>query len=209
MTTEQKEQMIPEIPILLAPLSEKTKEALESLKGKGWVIVTLTGDSIEDLRGSGREIQYAHGWPNERQNIEALPSLRGDVIMNTNALPLVGSNKRNHLEQARMIVDLQNELSETVPDVQGIMGRISDCAAAISCLLDMKGEDFQRKWIRDAHVRTYTRRSSSSDEHATVGLNGSGLKIGSWRLGDPGDSIYTLPMFVPKASYISWMKGVM
>ncbi len=114
-------------------------EARAALKEDGYIINTLTGQSIASLREAGRKILRTWGNRYDLQ-FEALTSEQSEVAINPSRLTLPNSNNKTLVQQEKMIKQFSIELGKKIPGVEAIMGGAPDYTDLAFTHLDATGE---------------------------------------------------------------------
>jgi hypothetical protein len=182
-------------PVEVRRFSNEAKEALEE---DGYIIITLTGQSIASLRQAGRRFC---GYQDPQT--QALTSMQSEVAFNPSQLFLPKSNNITLTQQEKMIERFSQRLAEKTPGVEAIMGGAADYIDLAFTHLDatgnrLFGEEYDYDW-----ARTNTPHLSSAGYAVIVGCFSSkkekGLDVNSFE-GDRGAPfVFAAPLVVPKA----------
>lgn len=181
-------------PVEVRRFSDEARAALEK---EGYVIDTLTGQSIASLRSAGRK--FWTDWHKEYPQFEALTSMQSEVAINPSQLFIPKSNNATLAKQEEMINKFSQELGKKVPGVDAIMGGMADYVDLAFTHLDVTGdylfgEKYDYNWAR-------TNTPTGGTFVAYVGNFDSayGLYVFNW-LRDRGYSaVFAAPLVVPKA----------
>lgn len=180
-------------PIEVRRFSDETRAALEK---QGYVIDTLTGQSIASLRQAGRK--FWSTWHNDYPQFEALTSIRSEVAINPPQLFIPKSNNKTLAQQEEMINRFSQELGNKVPGVEAIMGSVADYVDLAFTYLGTKGkylfgEKYDYNFAR-TNTPTVDTRVACVGDFAPVG----GLSVTGWGRSRGGDSVFAAPLVVPK-----------
>ena len=104
-------------PVEVRRFSDEAKAALEK---DGYIINTLTDQSIASLREAGKDFWTI--WHEDHPQFEALTSMQSEVAINPDRLFLPNSNNKTLVQQKEMINQFSEELGKKIPGVEAIMG---------------------------------------------------------------------------------------
>ena len=169
-------------------------EAREVLEKEGYVVHTLTGQSIKSLRESGRK--FWSTWHKDYPNLEALTSKRSEVAVNPKQLFLPKSNRKTLAEQEAMVEEFSKKLGRKIKGVKAIIGEAPDYAELAFLHFEATDERlFGQKYNYD-YIRTETPLAGVNV--ASVGhFGGSGLRVDSWGREHGSGSVWVAPLVVP------------
>jgi len=170
--------------------SPETKEALEKL---GYLIYSLTGKSIKNLKEEGMEFRRI--WRRDYPDFEALTSIRSEVAINPDELFLPKSNYKTLKRQEEMVDEFSEELTKKIQGVKAVIGQAPDyLELAFQHLDKTKDYLFGEKYHYDsARTKTPTRGSYI----ASIGGSGYGWRGNSWSAGLGHFGVYAAPLVVP------------
>ena len=169
-------------------------EQREALKKEGYLIYSLTGQSIKTLRESG--CKFWSAWHGQFPDFEALVSRQSEVAINPNRLFLRRSNYKTLRQQEAMVEEFSQELGKKVPGVKAIIGQAPDYIELAFRHLDAtKNYLFGAKY-NYGYARTKTSKGSSIV--ADVGHFDAdfGLDV-SWNAVHGYGHVHAVPLVVP------------
>lgn len=175
-----------------------TDEQKETLKGLGYEIYELTGQSIRSLRDSGRKIQVStfefNKFSRENAKFEALISSLSEVAINPAQPILNHSNKKTFSQQQEMVWEFSKKIAKEVKGVKAVIGTLPDYAELAFAHLDRTGQYL----FVEPYFRRYVRTNSTAGSHvADVAFGRYGLHAGNWNYGERVDYVWTSPLVVP------------
>ena len=173
-----------------------SSEAREALEKEGYVIYTLTGQSIGSLRELSRKF-----WSTRHEDLpefEALPSRFSEVAINPNKLFLPGSNRKTLAEQEAMVAEFSRKLTQKVKGAEAIIGEAADYVEFAFSHLDATSEYLFGKKYNFDYARTKT--STVGSQVAGVGCFdlALGLRVAHWYRDVGYVRVWAAPLVVPK-----------
>lgn len=157
-------------------------EARKALEMRGFVIYTLRGKSLRQLREEGNRF-----WTNWHQSCEfdGRSSEACEVAIKPGELFLKGSGKKTSLEQENIISDYSEKLSAEIKGVQAIIGEADQYA------------EFAFVYVGVTHKKLFERRNIRTK--TKVGSRLILVDFGEYGLGvsrcDPEDRNVNFPVF--------------
>lgn len=189
----------PETPIEIKSFSKETKEALGK---EGYVIHSLTGQSIKSLRDAGRK--FWSTWHNKYPDFEALGSIPSEVAVNPSNLFLPKSNNKTLAQQEEMVEKFSEEIGKKVQGVKAIIGEAPDYVELAFAHLDATKDYLFGAKYNYNYARTKTPTNGSfvayvGGLHAGRGFffQPVGLGVGYWSVDGGLGVIYAAPLVVP------------
>lgn len=180
-------------PIEIRRFSDEARAVLEK---EGYVIDTLTGQSIASLRKAGRK--FWSSWHKDYPQLEALISMSAEVAIHPEKLFIPKSNNSTLAQQEEMINEFSEKLGTKIPLVEAIMGGMPDYVDLAFAHLDktgeyLFGEKYGFNWAR-------TNTPTVGDYVADVGgfYPSRGLGVDDLGRGRGDDSVFASPLVVPK-----------
>lgn len=177
-----------------ASISRFSAEQRKGLERKGYLVYSLTGQTIATLRDAGHP--FWSTW-HQGEAIEQVRSMLTEVAVNPESLFLQDSNRKTLDEQQAMVEKFGRKLSGEVKGVTAIFGTAPDYAELAFSHLSATGK---RLFGKD-YDYDYTRTTTSTGESgvAVVGrfVAGFGLGVGGWGRGDRDGGIWAAPLVVP------------
>lgn len=188
--------IVHEIPEHISGLPTFSPEQSLSLERMGYVIYQLTGHSVATLRNSGN--LFFSLW-HKGEAFENEPSMRTEVAVNSRALFLPHSNRKNLSEQQNLISQFNEKIMREVPGVIAKLGGVSDYAE-----LSFLHENVTRERLFGSKYNfNYTRTITPTDSShvATVGdFRAHGLRI-SYCPNERGDAeVWVALLIVPESA---------
>lgn len=189
----------PEALIEIKSFSKETRKVLEK---EGYVIYSLTGQSINSLRNAGRK--FWSEWHKDFLDFEAIGSMQSEVAINTIKLFLPGSNNKTLVQQEEMVSKFSVELEKKVQGVKVIIGQAPDYVE-----LAFKHLDETKKYLfgaKDNYNYARTKTLSIDSFVAYVGgfhdsrgffFQPVGLGVGYWPADGGLGVIYAAPLVIP------------
>lgn len=144
---------------------EFTPEIRELLEKDGFVIYSLTGRSIADLKEEGNFIDIVP-WVSNRDNTLHIPSRQTEVAFHPDPKRffLEGSSEKTELEQQILLLQFSRQFETSFPGTKVIKGEGADfIELALRYYEDSKKRLFGKKY-----GYRYTRTNSSSGGHGLV-----------------------------------------
>lgn len=180
-----------------ARLIRFSQEQRKNLERKGYLIYSLTGQTIATLRDAGHP--FWSTW-HQGEAIEQVRSMLTEVAVNPKSLFLQDSNRKTLDEQQAMVEKFGRKLSGEVKGVTAILGTAPDYAELAFSHLSATGK---RLFGKD-YDYDYTRTTTPTGESrvAIVGDfdGGRGLDVFSWSQGGRADDIWAASLVVPAAT---------
>ena len=170
-----------------------------ALMNEGYVVYTLSGQSIRSLRESGRPFFSTWHRDSQYEGFETRGSMRSEIAVDPHVLIIPGSNNKTISQQERMIAEFAVELRRKIEGVDAIMGEVADYAELAFAHLDATGERFFGMKYDFKYVRTKTPTTDS--KAATIGafIADLGLELIS---ADPSannfSELFATPMVIPE-----------
>ena len=147
-----------DVPLPTVEVRGETKrfspEVRKALEKEGYLIYTLTGQSIKSLREAGRK--FSSTWHKGYPDFEALTSRLSEVAIDPNKLFLPDSNNKTLVEQEKMVEEFSQKLSKKVEGVEAIIGEAPDYVELAFVHLDATGEYLFGKKYNFDYARTKT-----------------------------------------------------
>lgn len=177
-----------------------SREAREALKRQEFIILDLTGKSIQTLGSVGRKFLLTSFKANP--DFETLVSMRSQVAINPNSLFLPESNNKTLLQQEAMIAAFSVELGQTVPDVKAIIGEISDYTDLVFAYSDATTAQGSPDYLfgeKYGHNRARTKTRISNAGAVDIGefsIN-NGLEIDCWDAVNGHENLFVAPIIIP------------
>lgn len=179
-------------------LSDELKEAL---KREGITAVySLTGETIADQKENGKKFwRITESGDN---SVLAVRSLIGDVAIDPrpNTFFLPKSNNLTLNQQLELTAEYSYKLQRKLQTdaVEAILGQAPDYTALAFAHLDATDERLFGKNYGFRYTRTQTPVGRSGVAVVGVFSADGGLDVNDWRRGDGSDSIWAVPLVVPK-----------
>ena len=172
-----------------------TDEARATLEKEGYVVDTLTSQSIATLRSKG--MPFWSSWHKDYPQFEALTSMSSEVAIHPEKLFLPKSNNKTLAQQEQLINKFSQELSKKVPGVDAIMGGMADYADLAFAHLEATGDRLFGEKYDYNYARTNT--PTVGGLVANVGSFGpsDGLAVVSWHRGRGYSRVFAAPLVVP------------
>ena len=161
-------------PVEVRRFSDEAKAALEE---DGYIIITLTGQSIASFREAGRTF-WRGDWHKDNPQFEALTSMQSEVAINPYKLFLPKSFNKTVPQQKRMISNFSQRLAKKIPGVEAIMGGVPDYVDLAftyrdttgDYLVDLASTHFEiRGHARHSYNFARTNTPTSTERVASVG----------------------------------------
>ena len=172
-----------------------TQEQREALEKQGYVIYTLTGQSIKSLREAGR--RFWSTW-HRGEPIEELTSIRSEVAINPNKLFLPKSNNKTLSQQEKMVAQHSARLAKKIKGVEAILGEAPDYIELVFAHLDVTGQGLFGKDYDHNYARTKTPTVDSFVAGVGNFRAGDGLCVGYWDRDYDSSCLLASPLVVPK-----------
>ena len=172
-----------------------TDEARAALEKEGYVVDTLTSQSIATLHSKG--MPFWSTWHKDYPQFEALTSMSSEVAIHPKKLFLPKSNNKTLTQQEQLINKFSQELSKKVPGVDAIMGGMADYADLAFAHLEATGDRLFGEKYDYNYARTNT--PTVGGLVADVGnFNPSdGLFVNNWYRGYGHSNVFAAPLVVP------------
>lgn len=179
-------------PIEVRRFSDEAKAALEK---EGYVVDTLTSQSIATLRSAGKP--FWSTWHKDYPQFEALTSMSSEVAIHPEKLFIPKSNNRTLAKQEDLINKFSQELGKKVPGVDAIMGGMADYVDLAFAHLEATGDRLFGEKYNYNYARTNTPTVGAGV--AVVGNFGpsSGLSVSYWHRGVGASRVFAAPLVVP------------
>lgn len=175
-------------------ISRFSAEQRKGLERKGYLVYSLTGQTIATLRDAGNP--FWSTW-HKGEAIEQVRSLLTEVAVNPKNLFLSDSNRKTLDEQLEMVEKFGRKMAGEVKGVTAILGSAPDYIELAFSHLAATGKRLFGSDYNYDYTRTTTPTSESSV--AIVGDFGAGrgLVVGDWRRDDRNGLIWATPLVVP------------
>lgn len=210
----------PEVPVEVKRFSQEARKALEE---QGFVIYSLTGQSLSSLKKSGYKFNPHDSRLNESPDLETLceilsgvatnkplalefpyfillPSMRSEVAVKPDNFFLPESNKLTLQQQEELVGKFSEEIGSKVRGVKAIIGQVPDYAELAFKHLDANknGLEYNRAWdlFRNEWVRTRTGMELGNVAHVGLFIN-EGFLVNEWFYDQGSPMIYAAPLVVP------------
>jgi hypothetical protein len=166
--------------------------AREPLKGNGYEIYALTGESIKTLRAAGADFRST--WHKDFSFFEGRGSMKTEVAIKPKEFFIPDSNNKSLTIQKAIVEEFSKRLSEKVPGVKGIIGHVPDYVE-----LALKYNALTGKGLFGELYATTTSsiRKPFVDGIDVGNLDGRGLFIGRHLSSGNYDNVYAAPLVVP------------
>jgi len=171
-------------------------EAKADLEKDGYIINTLTGQSIASLREAGRNFWTT--WHKDHPEFEALVSMQSEVAVNPSQLFLPKSNNKTIIQQQKMIKAFSQKLGKKIPGVEAIMGEAADYADLAFAHFDATGEYLFGE-RHDHYARTNTPTADGLVAFVGRLYSVGGLSVYDWHADHGHAIVFAAPLVVPKA----------
>ncbi len=171
-----------------------TPESHQNLENLGYLIYTLTGQSILNLQEAGRK--FWTNWGNNHQ-FEIVCSRLSEVAINPNRLFLPQSNNKAYYQQDSMVKVFSQRLAKKFFRVRAIIGEAADYAELTYLHLDTTHDGlFGDKYGCD-YTRTKTFTVGSLG--VIVGDFGSdrGLGVERCAIDEGASTLWVAPLIIP------------
>lgn len=104
-------------------LLQFSTEAREGLRKEGYMIHSLTGESVATFLKAHRPIEAAG---HKGREIESFSSRLSEVAINPERLFLPNSNRKTFSQQEEMVRQFSLELNGMIPQVEAVIGDVAD-----------------------------------------------------------------------------------
>ncbi len=180
-------------------------EARSVLESKGFVVYTLTAESINSFRKQGRK--FWSSWHNDYPEFEALISRVAEVAINPDPdrIFLKGSFAKDLSGQINMIAKLSQELqigSNRIPGVEAIMGEAADYTELFFKHLDSTGDYLLGEKYVQGDIWLFARTNTPTVNSGVASVGDfdkeAGLRILHTKMRRDGrDDLVAVPLLVP------------
>lgn len=172
--------------------SPETKEALEK---EGYLIYSLTGKSIKDLKKEG--MKFLSRWHEKYPDFETKPSIHSEVAFNPKQLFLPNSNNKTLAEQEELVEHFSQKLSRKMKGVKAIIGEAPDYVELIFNHLKQTGEPLFGLDYKYGFTRTETPAVGATVADVGNFVAAFGLYIDSMDPNKSDDLVWVAPFVIP------------
>ena len=177
-----------------ASISRFSAEQRKGLERKGYLVYSLTGQTIATLRDAGHS--FWSTW-HQGEAIEQVRSMLTEVAVNPKSLFLQDSNRKTLDEQLAAVEKFGRKLSGEVKGVTAILGTAPDYAELAFSHLSATG----KRLLGKDYYYDYTRTTTPTGESRVSVVGGfgadDGLRVDRWGRGDRNGGIWAAPLVVP------------
>jgi len=182
------------------PLKEKTGDVIrfsaeqrKGLERKGYLVYSLTGQTIATLRDAGHP--FWSTW-HQGEAIEQVRSMLAEVAVNPRSLFLPDSNRKTLDEQLAMVEKFGRKIAGEVKGVTAILGSAPDYAELAFVHLDQKGQRLFGKDFDYDYTRTTTPTGGSGVAVVGIFVGGFGLNVNDLHRGACYGRVWAAPLVV-------------
>lgn len=179
-----------------------SQESREALKGMGYVIYSLTGQSIVSMQEAGRKfMDYDY---RDFSSYENLRSMCTEVAINPDEPIIPFSDHRNDVQQAVLIAKFAHRLKRKVNGVDAVRGEASDYIELEFTHLDATGEHLFEEKFKFPSIRSSTEVDQNTIRWRFIDITvprdvDRGLLVKPFSA-HGNHNIYTAPLVVPAAA---------
>lgn len=177
-----------------ANISRFSAEQRKGLERKGYLVYSLTGQTIATLRDRGHPFRST--W-HQGEAIEQVRSMLTEVAVNPKSLFLQDSNRKTLDEQLVAVEKFGRKLSGEVKGVTAILGTAPDYAELAFSHLSATGKRLFGKDYDYDYTRTTTPTGESGVAVVGVFYADRGLLVHDWGRGGRAGGIWAAPLVVP------------
>jgi hypothetical protein len=178
-------------------ISRFSAEQRKGLERKGYLVYSLTGQTIATLRDAGHP--FWSTW-HQGEAIEQVRSLLTEVAVHPKNLFLSDSNRKTFDEQLAMVEKLGKKMAGEVKGVTAILGTVPDYAELAFSHLSATGKRLFGKEYDYDYTRTTTPTGGSLMPVVGRFTADFGLYVSNWLRDARDDDIWAAPLVVPSAA---------
>ncbi len=179
-------------PVEVRRFSDEAKAALEK---EGYVIDTLTGQSIASEKAAERK--FWSTWHQEHPQFEALTSMQSEVAIKPDQLFIPKSNNTTFAQQEQLINKFSLDLGKKVPGVVAVMGGMADYVDLAFAHLEATGDRLFGEKYNYNYARTNTPTVGAGVARVGDFNPSHGLGVDDWLRDRGSDSVFAAPLVVP------------
>jgi len=182
-------------PESLSTIKEFSPETKEALEKEGYLIYSLTGKSIKDLKKEG--MKFWSTWHEKYPDFETKPSIYSEVAFNPKHLFLPNSNNKTLAQQEKFVECFSQKLGQKIKGVKAIIGEAPDYVELTFNHLKRTSERLFGKNYNYDYSRAKTPTVGSNV--AVVGYFSAalGLDVDYWFHGESHGDVWIAPLVVP------------
>lgn len=149
----------------LSSIKEFSAEAKETLEKEGYLIYSLTGKSIKDLKNEGMEFDeylniHSGGFP----VFENSKSMQSEIAIKSKELFLRHATGKNFDQQKAVVENFSQKISHKIKGVKAVIGEVSDYAELSFTYLNKTGKNLFDAVGKEYDYGCYTRTKTLTPE---------------------------------------------